>query len=55
MQVGNAIIDEKLEKLKGKTPYEIWKSIFSTEVLKHIVFKLNCMPIGIKITRNSKH
>ena len=23
MQVGNAAIDQKLEELKGKTPYEI--------------------------------
>ena len=41
MQVGNAVIDQKLEKLKGKTPYEIWKSIFSTEMLKHIVLQTN--------------
>ena len=41
MQVGNAIIDQKLEELEGKTPYEIWKSIFSTEMLKHIVLQTN--------------
>ena len=41
MQVGNAVIDQKLEELEGKTPYEIWKSIFSTEMLKHIVLQTN--------------
>ena len=41
MQVGNAVIDQKLEELEGKTPYEIWKSIFSTEMLKYIVFQTN--------------
>ena len=43
MQVGNAVmpIDQKLEELEGKTPYEIWKSIFSTEMLKYIVLQTN--------------
>ena len=42
MQVGNAvIIDQKLEELEGKTPCEIWKSIFSTEMLKYIVLQTN--------------
>ena len=41
MQVGNASINQKLEELKGKTPYEIWKSIFFTEMLKHIVLQTN--------------
>lgn len=41
MQVGNAVIDQKLEKLEGMTPYEIWKLIFSTEMLQHIVFQTN--------------
>ena len=39
MQVGNAVIDQKLEELEGKT--RIWKSIFSTEMLKHIVLQTN--------------
>ena len=41
MQIGNAFIDQKLEELKGKTPYEIWKSIFSTEMLKKLVRQIN--------------
>ena len=41
MQVGNAVIDQKLEEFEGNTPYEIWKSIFSTEMLKYIVLQTN--------------
>ena len=41
MQVGNAIIDQKLEELEGKILYKIWKSIFSIEMLKHIVYQTN--------------
>ena len=55
MQVENAVINQKLEELEEKTPYEIWKSIFLTEILKHIVFKLTCMLIGTKTMRNSKY
>ena len=41
MQVGNAAIDQKLQKIVTMTPYEIWRLIFSTEMLQHIVFQTN--------------
>ena len=55
MQVGNAIIAQKLEELEGKTLYEIWKSIFSTEMLKHIVLQTNLYANREKTMRNSKY
>ena len=41
MEIGNAVIDEKLNELEGKIPYEIWKSIFTTEMLQHVVLQNN--------------
>ena len=41
MQVGYENINEKLELHEGKTPYEVWQSVFSNEILKHIVSQTN--------------
>ena len=56
MQVGNAIIlvDQKLKEFEEKTPYEIWKSIFLTEILKDIVLQTNLYANKDKNNKNFK-